>query len=68
MRKSEKSVENLLAEFAIVCVKEFAYPKNKTYPKERLAYEKELIKRLGGDWEKYCKINGWDNEVQGGNE
>jgi hypothetical protein len=60
MRKAEKTVENLLAEFAIVCVKEYSYPKNKTYPKERLAYEKELIKRLGGDWEKYCEINGWN--------
>ena len=50
--------EDLVSELGIVATQEALYPKNKTYLNKRLACEKELIKRLGGDWKGYCRING----------
>lgn len=59
------SHEHLVSEFGVVSVQESLYPKNKTYLKKRLACEKELIHRLGGDWKEYCRINGWYvNEIE----
>jgi hypothetical protein len=55
-------VERLLFEYSIAAAREINNPKNKTYPKERLALEKELIKRLGGDWSEYARLNGWEEE------
>ena len=59
-RVEKLTVEHLLAEAMIVQAQEVLYPNNKTYPKKRLEFEKELIKRLDGDWEEYCRIQGWD--------
>ena len=60
MRKSNQSVEGLLRDYSLAVAREINYPKNKKYPKERIAYEKELIKRLGGSWEEYCRLNDWN--------
>lgn len=62
MRKSEMSPEVLLYQYAVAAAREINYPKNKQYPKERLAYEKEIIKRLGGDWDEFVRLNGWKPE------
>lgn len=62
MRKSQKCVECLLQEYSLMVAKELNYPKNQFYPQERLKYERELIKRLGGSWEKFCELNGWTDE------
>lgn len=62
MRKSQMSAERLLYDYAIAAAREINYPKNKQYPKERLAYEKEIIKRMGGDWDEFVRLNGWDKE------
>lgn len=62
MRKSQMSVEGLLQEYGLMVAKELNYPKNKLYPQERLKYERELIKRLGGSWAKFCELNGWTDE------
>ena len=64
MRKTEMSAEKLLYNYAVAAAREINYPKNKQYPKERLAYEKELIKRLGGDWNTFCDMNGWNEEYK----
>lgn len=60
MRKTQMSAEELLYNYATAAAREINYPKNKQYPKERLAYEKEIIKRLGGDWDTFARLNGWD--------
>lgn len=59
--KIEKlSHEDLVAEYGVRSAQEAMYPRQKTYIKKRLACEKELIRRLGGSWEEYCRINGFD--------
>ena len=62
MRKTQMSAEGLLQEYSLAVARELNYPKNKLYPKERLKCERELIKRLGGSWAKFCEINGWTDE------
>lgn len=62
MRKTQMSPELLLYNYSIAAAREMNYPKNKEYPKDRIAYEKEIIKRLGGDWDTYAKLNGWDKQ------
>lgn len=62
MRKNkymEMSPEGLVDAYYHTVAKEVNYPRNKSYPVERLKIEKELIRRLGGDWLEFCKISGY---------
>lgn len=57
---SNFSPEDLISEYGVLSAQEALYPENKTYIKKRLMCEKELISRLGGSWEVYCELNGWE--------
>lgn len=60
LRITTLSPEGLLYEYSLIVAKEINYPRNKQYPVKRLEMERELVKRLGGSWEEYCKKNGWN--------
>ena len=59
------SSEILLSSYGIICAQE-AMASNqrsrKTHIKKRLRYEQELVRRLGGDWSEFCRVNGWTEE------
>lgn len=59
------SSEILLSSYGIICAQE-AMASNqrsrKSYIKKRLRYEQELIRRIGGSWTEFCRVNGWTEE------
>ena len=62
MRKNKYmgySHEDLVSTYGIIVAQEILYPKNKRYPQECVKIEKELIRRLGGDWSEFCRINDY---------
>lgn len=53
MRKSDLTPEALLADFEITFAKVMNYPRNKAYPKELEKLEREILRRLGGNWDTF---------------
>ena len=62
MMMNNLSHEDLVSELIVVTIQDMLYPKNKNYLKKRIACERELIHRLGGNLEEYCRINGMDTK------
>ena len=59
------SSELLLSTYGIISMQEAMEgneKKRNKIIKNRLRYEKELVKRLGGSWEEFCRVNGWDEK------
>ena len=54
-RKKDASPENLLFDFEMAFAKTMNYPKNKQHQAELIRYEKEMLRRLGGSYEVFCK-------------
>lgn len=56
-KKKDSPPELLLYNFEIAFAKVMNYPKNKQYQVDLIRYEKELLRRLGGDYEVFCKCD-----------
>lgn len=56
-RKKDASPENLLFDFEMAFAKNMNYPKNKQHQAELIRYEKEMLRRLGGSYEVFCKCD-----------
>lgn len=56
-RKKDASPENLLFDFEMAFAKTMNYPRNKQHQAELIRYEKELLRRLGGSYEVFCKCD-----------
>lgn len=56
-RKKDASPENLLFDFEMAFAKTMNYPKDKQHQAELIRYEKEMLRRLGGSYEVFCKCD-----------
>ena len=56
-RKKDISPEHLLYDFEMTFAKTMNYPKNKQHQAELIRYEKEMLRRLGGSYEVFCKCD-----------
>ena len=54
-RKKDASPKNLLFDFEMAFAKTMNYPKNKQHQAELIRYEKEMLRRLGGSYDVFCK-------------
>ena len=57
LRKIDMTPELLLYNFEIAFAKVMNYPHNKKYQADLILYEKEMLRRLGGNYEIFTQVD-----------
>ena len=52
--------EALVGSYSVYVTQEILFPENKMYTERRIKCEKEILRRLGGSWERFCWENGME--------